>query len=88
MKITTLNISSNVIKYVTSNGSGKLKHGSVSPEGLINNGLILQPDTIAGQIKSMFTRDAVPMDRVICSINGLPFSYRLFRCLFLRKRCI
>ncbi|OGO20285.1 MAG: hypothetical protein A2Z15_09430 [Chloroflexi bacterium RBG_16_50_11] len=78
MKITTLNISSNVIKYVTSNGSGKLKHGSVSPEGLINNGLILQPDTIAGQIKSLFTRDAVPRDRVICSINGLPFSYRLF----------
>jgi Tfp pilus assembly PilM family ATPase/Tfp pilus assembly protein PilN len=78
MRITTLNISSNIIKYVTTNGSGKVKHGSVSPEGLINNGLILQPDAIASQIKSMFTTNSLPKDRVICSINGLPFSYRLF----------
>jgi Tfp pilus assembly PilM family ATPase len=78
MKITALNISSNVIKYIASNGNGKVKHGSISPEGLINNGLILQPDTIAGQIKSLFSSNALPKDRVICSINGLPFSYRLF----------
>ena len=78
MKITTLNISSNVIKYIAANGNGKVKHGSISPEGLINNGLILQPDTIASQIKSLFSSNALPKDRVICSINGLPFSYRLF----------
>ncbi len=78
MKITTLNISSNVIKYVATNGNGKVKHGSISPEGLINNGLILQPDTIASQIKALFSSNALPKDRVICSINGLPFSYRLF----------
>lgn len=78
MKITTLNISSNVIKYVATNGNGKVKHGSVSPDGLINNGLILQPDAIASQIKSLFSNNALSRDRVICSINGLPFSYRLF----------
>jgi Tfp pilus assembly PilM family ATPase/Tfp pilus assembly protein PilN len=78
MKITTLNISSNVIKYIATNGNGKVKHGSISPEGLINNGLILQPDTIASQIKSLFASNALPKDKVICSINGLPFSYRLF----------
>lgn len=78
MKITTLNISSNVIKYIATNGDGKVKHGSISPEGLINNGLILQPDAIASQIKTMFSSNALPKDRVICSINGLPFSYRLF----------
>ena len=78
MRKTTLNISSNIIKYVATNGNGKVKHGSVSPEGLINNGLILQPDAIASQIKSMFTSNALSRDRVICSINGLPFSYRLF----------
>ena len=78
MKITTLNISSNVIKYIATNGNGKLKHGSVPPEGLINNGLILQPDAIASQIKSLFASNALPKNKVICSINGLPFSYRLF----------
>ena len=78
MKITTLNISSNVIKYIATNGNGKVKHGSISPEGLINNGLILQPDTIASQIKSLFSSNSLPKDKVICSINGLPFSYRLF----------
>jgi Tfp pilus assembly PilM family ATPase len=78
MKLTTLNISSNVIKYIATNGNGKVKHGSVTPEGLINNGLILQPDVIASQIKSLFSSNELPKDRVICSINGLPFSYRLF----------
>ena len=78
MKITTLNISSNVIKYIATNGNGKVKHGSISPEGLINNGLILQPDAIASQIKSLFASNALPKGKVICSINGLPFSYRLF----------
>jgi Tfp pilus assembly PilM family ATPase/Tfp pilus assembly protein PilN len=78
MNITTLNISSNIIKYVATNGNGEVKHGSISPEGLINNGLILQPDAIASQIKAMFADNALSRDKVICSINGLPFSYRLF----------
>jgi Tfp pilus assembly PilM family ATPase/Tfp pilus assembly protein PilN len=78
MKLTALNISSNVIKYVATNGNGSVKHGSISPEGLINNGLILQPDAIASQIKTMFAANSLPKDKVICSINGLPFSYRLF----------
>jgi Tfp pilus assembly PilM family ATPase/Tfp pilus assembly protein PilN len=76
MKMTTLNISSNAIKYVTTGGD-TVKHGSVSSEGLINNGLILQPDAIAEQIKSIFASNSLPKDRVICSINGLPFSYRV-----------
>jgi Tfp pilus assembly PilM family ATPase/Tfp pilus assembly protein PilN len=78
MRTTTLNISSNEIKYVATGSGGKMKYGSVSSEGLINNGLILQPDTIAKQIKTIFTSNVLPRERVICSINGLPFSYRLF----------
>jgi len=78
MKLTALNISSNVIKYVATNGNGSARHGSISPDGLINNGLILQPDAIANQIKTMFAANSLPKDKVICSINGLPFSYRLF----------
>lgn len=78
MKVTTLNISSNAIKYVAAGGSGTIKYGSIEPEGLINNGLILQPDTIASQLKALFAADSLSKDKVICSINGLPFSYRLF----------
>jgi Tfp pilus assembly PilM family ATPase/Tfp pilus assembly protein PilN len=78
MKITALNISSNSIKYVVASGNNSVKYGSVMPEGLINNGLILQPDIIASQLKALFAADSLSKDRVICSINGLPFSYRLF----------
>jgi Tfp pilus assembly PilM family ATPase/Tfp pilus assembly protein PilN len=77
MLMTTLNLSSNLIRYAAIGSSGALKYGSVAPEGLINNGLILQPDVIAGQLKSLFTANALSRERVICSINGLPFSYRL-----------
>lgn len=77
MTMTTLNLSSNFIRYVAIGGNGALKYGSVSPEGLINNGLILQPDVIAAQLKSLFNTKSLPRERVICSINGLPFSYRL-----------
>jgi Tfp pilus assembly PilM family ATPase len=78
MKITALNIGSNAIKYLATNGDGVAEHGSMPPTGLIKNGLILQPDIIADQIKSLFASHALPRHRVICSINGLPFSYRLF----------
>jgi Tfp pilus assembly PilM family ATPase/Tfp pilus assembly protein PilN len=77
MVMTTLNLSSNLIRYVAIGGNGSLKYGSVSPEGLINNGLILQPDVIASQLKSLFNANSLPREKVICSINGLPFSYRL-----------
>jgi Tfp pilus assembly PilM family ATPase/Tfp pilus assembly protein PilN len=75
--MTTLNLSSNLIRYVAVGGNSALKYGSAAPEGLINNGLILQPDAIASQLKSIFTANSLPRERVICSINGLPFSYRL-----------
>jgi Tfp pilus assembly protein PilN len=78
MRLTTLNLSSNIIKYVSAGGNGGVKYGSVSPEGLINNGLILQPDIIANQLKTIFADKTVAKERVICSVNGLPFSYRLF----------
>jgi Tfp pilus assembly PilM family ATPase/Tfp pilus assembly protein PilN len=77
MILTTLNLSSNLIRYVAVGSNGALKYGSVAPEGLINNGLILQPDVIASQLKSLFAANSLPRERVICSINGLPFSYRL-----------
>ena len=78
MTITTLNISSSAIKYLVLKGNRAIKHGSVPPAGPVNNGFILQPEIIADQLKSLFASKKLPRDRVICSVNGLPFSYRLF----------
>ena len=78
MTITTLNISSNSIKFLVIKGSGAIKHGSVPPAGPVKNGAILQPEIIADQIKSLFASHKLPRNGVICSVNGLPFSYRLF----------
>jgi Tfp pilus assembly PilM family ATPase/Tfp pilus assembly protein PilN len=78
MKITTLNISSSAIKCLVLKGKSVTRYGSVTPEGAIKNGSILQPEIIARQLKSLFAAHRIPRSKVICSINGLPFSYRLF----------
>jgi Tfp pilus assembly PilM family ATPase len=77
MNVTTLNISSGAIKYLAIK-NGEAKHGSVKPQGTINNGSILQPEVLAGQLKSLFTENRLPRSGIICSLNGLPYSYRLF----------
>jgi Tfp pilus assembly PilM family ATPase len=78
MTITTLNISSTAIKYLVLKGGHVAKQGSVLPAGPVKNGSILQPEIIAGQLKSLFASEKLPGNSVICSVNGLPFSYRLF----------
>jgi Tfp pilus assembly PilM family ATPase/Tfp pilus assembly protein PilN len=78
MTITALNIGSSAIKYLVLKGNGATKQGSVPPAGPIKNGSILQPDIIAGQLKSLFASKRLPRNGGICSVNGLPFSYRLF----------
>src|SRR4030042_6205029 len=78
MAITTLYISSDVIKLRVTRGNREIARGNVMPASPIKNGLILQPDVIADQIKSLFASHKLPRDRVICNVNGLPFSYRLF----------
>ena len=80
MTVTTLNISSSAIKFLVLKGHGKTKHGSVvPPAGAVKNGSILQPEIIVKQLKSLFSSQRVPRDKIICSVNGLPFAYRLFR---------
>jgi Tfp pilus assembly PilM family ATPase len=78
MDITTLNISSGAIKFLVTRGDRAIKHGSVPPASPIKNGLMAQPDIIADQLKSLFASHELPRRRVICNVNGLPFSYRLF----------
>ncbi len=78
MTITTLNISSDAIKCLAIKGNKVLKRENIQPAASIRNGHILDPEAIANQLKSVFRILRLPRDKVICSINGLPFSYRLF----------
>ena len=52
--------------------------GTVPLAGAVKNGLILEPATTGEQLKSLFASGKLPRERVICSLNGLPFSYRFF----------
>ena len=77
MTVTTLNISPQAIKALVTRGNEATRHGVVLPPGTLRNGLILQPEIVAEQLKSLFSSGTLPRDRIICSINGLPFSYRI-----------
>jgi Tfp pilus assembly protein PilN len=77
MNITALNISSDAIKYLASR-NGTITHGSIVPQGAVNNGSINEPDALAEQLRALFLKNGLPRRDVICSLNGLPFSYRLF----------
>ena len=78
MRITALNISSKTIRYVVLQNTTVTAWGTEPLVGSIRNGLILEPDEVALQIKAMLSSSKIAADRVIYSLNGLPFSYRFF----------
>jgi Tfp pilus assembly PilM family ATPase/Tfp pilus assembly protein PilN len=77
MMLTTLNISSNAVKYLVARGTSVVDWGKLPLPDIMHNGIIRHPRTTGDQIKSLFASKKLPRDRVICSFNGLPFSYRL-----------
>jgi Tfp pilus assembly PilM family ATPase/Tfp pilus assembly protein PilN len=77
-RLTTLHISSNTIRYMAFRDAVAVAWGTVPLTGAVKNGLILEPAVTGKQLKSLFTSGKIPGERVICSINGLPFSYRFF----------
>ncbi|HTY82363.1 MAG TPA: PilN domain-containing protein [Dehalococcoidales bacterium] len=78
MRITTLNISSKAIRYAAVQNSVVTAWGTEPLASPIRNGLILEPDELGLQIKAMLASSKISADRVIYSLNGLPFSFRLF----------
>jgi Tfp pilus assembly PilM family ATPase/Tfp pilus assembly protein PilN len=79
MKITALNIGSKTIKYLVVKDGSVIDSGSAPvPEGIVKNGFVLQPKVAGEQLKSLFSQSHLPAERVVCSLNGLPFSYRFF----------
>jgi Tfp pilus assembly PilM family ATPase/Tfp pilus assembly protein PilN len=77
-RLTTLHISSNTIKYMVFKDAAAVAWGTVPLAGVVKNGLIGDPAAAGQTLKSLFAAGKIPTDRIVCSINGLPFSYRFF----------
>jgi type IV pilus assembly protein PilM len=77
MNTTTLNIGTYSVKALSLRGGAISRHEAPLQPGDVKNGLILQPETVGRVIKSLFHSAKLPARRVICAVNGLPFSYRL-----------
>jgi len=74
----TLNISTTSIRLLSVKGRRARKWGSIRLEsGLVKDGLILQPKAVGEAINALFESTKVPKKRVIISINGLTFTYRI-----------
>ena len=74
---TTLNIHNSSIRYLATSDDMITHWGTMSSKDILKNGIIQQPVTTGIRIKSLFESECLPDERVICSINGLPFSYRI-----------
>ena len=78
IKITTLNIGLNTVKYMAFRDASAIEWGSLPLAGAVKNGVILEPSILGEQLRPLFVSGKLPRERVICSVNGLPFSYRFF----------
>jgi Tfp pilus assembly PilM family ATPase/Tfp pilus assembly protein PilN len=77
-RLTTLHISQNAIKYMVFRDAKAVAWGTVPLTGAVKNGLIEDTAAVSRQLKTLIASGKVPADRIICSLNGLPFSYRFF----------
>jgi hypothetical protein len=77
MNVTTLNINANTLKALALQGGALKKQEAPLPPGSLKNGLILQPETMGREIRSLLRDGKLSGSKVVCYINGLPFTYRL-----------
>ena len=74
----TLNINATSIRLLSVRGGQVEKWGSIPlAPGLIRDGLILRPEAVGAAISDLFESTEVPKGRVITSLTGLPFTYRI-----------
>ncbi len=73
----TLNISNRSLKVLSLSGRQVKKWGSLAlANGLVRDGLILQPQAVGEAIAAAFKSAGIPKERVITSLGGLAFTYR------------
>jgi len=74
----TLNITTTNIRLLSVKGRRVEKWGSMPLEpGLVKDGLILQPKAVGANIGALFKSMEIPKQRVITSLTGLSFTYRI-----------
>jgi Tfp pilus assembly PilM family ATPase/Tfp pilus assembly protein PilN len=74
----TLNIAATSIRLLAVKGRRVEKWGSVPlAPGLVKDGLILDPKAVGATIDALFKSTEVPKKRVITSLTGLSFTYRI-----------
>jgi Tfp pilus assembly protein PilN/Tfp pilus assembly PilM family ATPase len=78
MRTTTIDIGARTLKYVAFQNASAVAWNTEPLAGAVKNGLILEPEKIGQQIKALFSSAKLPREKVIYSLNGLPFSYRFF----------
>jgi Tfp pilus assembly protein PilN len=73
----TLNINNRSIKILAIKGRQVKKWGNLPlANGLVRDGLILQPQAVGEAIASLFKSTRIPKEKVIVSLSGLAFTYR------------
>ncbi len=73
----TLNISNHNIKVLSVKGKQVKKWGNLSLENeLVQDGQIIEPQTVGEEIANLFKSTGVPKEKVITSISGLSCTYR------------
>jgi Tfp pilus assembly protein PilN len=73
----TLNISNRSIKILSVKGRQVKKWGNLAlANGLVRDGLILQPQAVGEAIAALFKSTGIPKEKVITSLAGVSFTYR------------
>ena len=74
----TLNISATSIRLLSVKGRQVKKWGEAPlAPGLVRDGLVLQPKAVGEAIDALFKSTKVSKERVITSLTGLSFTYRI-----------
>lgn len=74
----TLNITATSVRLLSVKGKQVEKWGSAPlAPGLVRDGYILQPKAVGEVISALFKSTQVPKQRVITSLTGLSFTYRI-----------
>lgn len=77
-KYVAMDITGSSIRVVSVNGNQVRKWiSSPVPEGAIKDGMILEPHTVSVIIDSLFKDLKLKKNKVICSLTGMPFIYRV-----------
>ncbi len=73
----TLTLTNRNIKILSVKGNRVAKWGSLAlANGMVKDGLILQPPAVGEAIASLFKSTKIPKEKVITSLDGLSFTYR------------